>query len=233
MISIDYHERPGVHVLPALPYARNALEPIISARTLSFHYGKHHAGYIDTLNRLIAGTAFEALSLEQLMAASAGKADLAAIFNSAAQAWNHSFYWRSLRPKGGGTPPAALRHIIEGAFGSVETCKNELARAAANVVGNGWVWLVLFAGHIKVLKTNNAETPLNWGMQPLLTLDVWEHAYYLDYQNRRADYFTAVIDKLINWDFVAENLSPAFGMQGIAEAARTARIGSGISLLSH
>jgi Fe-Mn family superoxide dismutase len=189
-----------------MPYAESALEPIISARTIGFHYGKHHAGYVDTLNKLVAGTELEGRSLERLIAATAGKADKAAIFNSAAQTWNHTFYWRSLRPKGGGAPPAVLKERIEAAFGSLDACKKELATAAATEFSSGWAWLVVEAGKLKVIKTNNAETPLTRGMQPLLTIDVWEHAYYLDYQNRRADYVKAVLDKLINWDFAADNL---------------------------
>ncbi len=206
MNRIDALEAPAVHVLPPLPYAENALEPVISGKTIAFHYGKHHRGYVDTLNKLIAGTALESLSLEKLIAATTGKADKAAIFNSAAQAWNHTFYWQSLRPKGGGEPPVALRHKIEAAFGSLEACKKELATAAATEFGSGWAWLVQDVNQLKVVKTDNAETPLTSGMQPLLTIDVWEHAYYLDYQNRRADYVKAVLDKLINWGFAADNL---------------------------
>ena len=137
------------------------------------------------------GTDLRNLSLEQVIATTAGKADKVAIFNNAAQAWNHTFYWRSLRPRGGGEPPAALRHRIEAAFGSLEACRKELATAAATEFGSGWVWLVIDAGQLKVVKTDNAETPLTRGMRPLLTIDVWEHAYYLDYQNRRADYVAA------------------------------------------
>ncbi len=206
MVSIDTSDAPPVHGLPPLPYAESALEPVISAKTLGFHYGKHHKGYVETLNKLIAGTELESLSLEKVIAVTDGKADKATIFNSAAQVWNHTFYWRSLRPKGGGVPPAALRQRIEGAFGSLEACKKALATAAATEFGSGWAWLVLDAGTLKVVKTDNAETPLTNGMQPLLTIDVWEHAYYLDYQNRRADHVNAVLDKLINWGFAADNL---------------------------
>jgi Fe-Mn family superoxide dismutase len=195
-----------LHVLPPLPYAENALDPVITANTIGFHYGKHHKGYVDTLNKLIAGTELVNLSLEQIIAASAGKADKVAIFNNAAQTWNHSFYWRSLRPKGGGEPPAALKQRIEASFGNLDACKKELATAATTQFGSGWAWLVLDADKFKVVKTGNAETPLTKGMKPLLTIDVWEHAYYLDYQNRRADYVNAVLDKLINWGFAAENL---------------------------
>ena len=206
MTAIDTTDKTALHVLPPLPYAENALDPVISAKTIGFHYGKHHQGYVDTLNKLIAGTELADLSLEKLIAETAGKADKAAIFNNAAQAWNHTFYWRSLRPKGGGEPPAALKQLIEASFGTLDACKKELATAATTQFGSGWAWLVLDAGKLKVVKTGNAETPLTKGVKPLLTIDVWEHAYYLDYQNRRADYVNAVLDKLINWGFAADNL---------------------------
>ena len=193
-------------VLPPLPYAENALEPIITAKTMSFHYGKHHKAYVDNLNKLIAGTEYAALSLEKIVTSTAGKPEKAAIFNNAAQNWNHTFYWKSMSPKGGGEPPAALKSKIEAAFGSVDACKKELASTAVSQFGSGWAWLVLDGDKLKVVKTANAETPIASGLKPLLTIDVWEHAYYLDYQNRRADYVAAVLDKLINWDFAAKNL---------------------------
>ena len=194
------------HVLPALPYADNALAPVISANTIGFHYGKHHKGYVDNLNKLAAGTKFAELTLEEIIAATAGKADNAAVFNNAAQAWNHAFYWRSLTPQGGGEPSAVLMKKLEASFGSLAACKKELAAAATSQFGSGWAWLVLDGDAVKALKTGNAETPLTAGLKPLLTIDVWEHAYYLDYQNRRVEYVDAVIDKLINWGFAAENL---------------------------
>ena len=206
MIRIETIDKTALHVLPPLPYAENALDPVISASTIGFHYGKHHQGYVDTLNKLIAGTDLAGLSLEKLVTNTAGKTDKAAIFNSAAQVWNHTFYWRSLRPTGGGEPPAALKCLIEASFGTLDACKKELATAATTQFGSGWAWLVLDAGVLKVVKTGNAETPLTMGVKPLLTLDVWEHAYYLDYQNRRADYVNAVLDKLIHWGFAADNL---------------------------
>jgi superoxide dismutase, Fe-Mn family len=206
MTSIDLMEKPALHVLPPLPYAENALDPVISARTIGFHYGKHHQGYVETLNKLIAGTPLETLSLEKLIAETAGKADKTAIFNNAAQTWNHNFYWSSLRPKGGGEPPAALKQRIEASFGTLDACKKELAKAATTEFGSGWAWLVLQADKLKVVKTDNAETYLTKGAKPLLAIDVWEHAYYLDYQNRRADYVNTVLDKLINWGFAADNL---------------------------
>ena len=173
---------------------------------MSFHYGKHHKAYVDTLNKLLAGTDLAGLSLEQVIAQSEGKADQAAIFNNAAQIWNHTFYWHSMKPKGGGEPPAKLKQLIDASFGDVDACKKELATAATTQFGSGWAWLVLDAGKLKVVKTGNAETPLTKGVKPLLTIDVWEHAYYLDYQNRRPDYANAVLDKLINWGFAADNL---------------------------
>ncbi len=196
----------SVHVLAPLPYAENAMEPVISARTIGFHYGKHHKGYVENLNKLAAGTEFAGMTLEKIVAATAGNPDKAAIFNNASQAWNHTFYWHSLSPKGGGEPPAALKQKIEAAFGTVDACKKELATAATTQFGSGWAWLALDGDKIKVVKTPNADSPLTKNLKPILTVDVWEHAYYLDYQNRRADYVAAVLDKLINWNFAAGNL---------------------------
>ncbi len=196
----------NAHVLPPLPFADNALDPVISANTLSFHYGKHHKAYVDNLNKLVAGTEFADLSLEKVITATAGQADKAGIFNNAAQIWNHTFYWNSLAPKGGGEPPAALKQKIEASFGTLEVCKQELATAATTQFGSGWAWLALDGDKLKVVKTANANVPLTEGMKPLLVIDVWEHAYYLDYQNRRADYVNAVLDKLVNWGFAENNL---------------------------
>jgi len=192
--------------LPALPYPQSSLDPVISANTLGFHYGKHHKTYVDTLNKLIAGTEFADMPLEQIVKATSGKSDHTAIFNNAAQAWNHTFYWRSMKPQGGGEPPAAVKRLLESSFGSVEACKKELATAAVGQFGSGWAWLVQDGGKLKVVKTGNAETPLTGRSKPLLTIDVWEHAYYLDYQNRRVDYVNALLEKLVNWEFAAENL---------------------------
>jgi len=193
-------------VLPPLPYEQSALQPVISANTLSFHYGKHHKTYVDTLNKLVTGTEFSDMSLEQIIKATVDAADRAAIFNNAAQIWNHTFYWHSLKPKGGGEPPAVLKGLIDSSFGGIDACKKELSAAALGQFGSGWAWLVLDGGKLKVVKTGNAHTPLTQAAKPLLTIDVWEHAYYLDYQNRRADYVNAVLDSLINWEFAAENL---------------------------
>jgi Fe-Mn family superoxide dismutase len=191
--------------LAPLPYAENALAPVISANTLRIHHGKHHRGYVDQLNKLVAGTALADLSLQEVVLATAGNAGLAEVFHNAAQAWNHAFYWRSLTPKGS-VASATLTARIDTAFGSAEALKHELAAAASTQFASGWAWLVLDAGKLKVVKTDNAQTPLTEHMKPLLTIDVWEHAYYLDYQNRRADYVSGVLDGLINWGFASENL---------------------------
>jgi Fe-Mn family superoxide dismutase len=192
--------------LPPLPYADNALDPVVSANTLSFHYGKHHKAYVDNLNKLIAGTPLEGQPLEKIILESAGKADKQGVFNNAAQVWNHTFFWNSMRPNGGGQPPAALAQRIERDFGSVDTLKKELLTAATTQFGSGWAWLADDNGKLVVLKTANAELPMTQGKKALLTIDVWEHAYYLDYQNRRPDFVTAVMDKLFNWQFAADNL---------------------------
>jgi superoxide dismutase, Fe-Mn family len=193
--------------LPPLPYPENALEPVISAKTLSFHHGKHHRTYVETANKLIAGTELADLPLDRIVAATAGKADRVSIFHNAAQAWNHGFYWQCLKPRGGGEPPAALKQKMEAAFGSVEACKKELANNAVAQFGSGWAWLVLDGDKLKVLKTGDADTPFTEGLKPLFTIDVWEHAYYLDYQNKRPEHVNAVIDKLANWEFAAQNLA--------------------------
>ena len=192
--------------MPPLPYPENALEPVISARTIGFHYGKHHRGYMTNLNKLIAGTPYADVPLKEIILSTAGKADKTALFNNAAQFWNHSFYWQSLTPKGGGEPPAALRQKMTEAFGSVDACKKALAETTVSQFASGWGWLVVDQGRLKVIKTGNADVPFTKGMTPLLTIDVWEHAYYLDYQNRRADYVAAVLDHLINWEFALQNM---------------------------
>jgi Fe-Mn family superoxide dismutase len=207
MMNTDKIKSASPHVLPSLPYADNALDPVISANTTGFHYGKHHKGYVDNLNKLVAGTEFADLPLEKIITATAGKADKTAIFNNAAQIWNHTFYWKSMRAKGGGEPPASLKQKMETSFGSVDACKKELASVAVSQFGSGWAWLVLDGNELKAIKTSNANVPLTTAMKPLLAVDVWEHAYYLDYQNRRADYVSAVLDKLINWEFALQNAS--------------------------
>src|SRR6202789_2415614 len=193
-------------LLPSLPYEQSALQPVISANTLSFHYGKHHKTYVDNLNKLVTGTEFSDMPLEQIVKASADETNHTAIFNNAAQAWNHAFYWKSLKPKGGGEPPAELKRLMETSFGGVDQCKKELSKAAEAQFGSGWACLVQVGEKLKSVKTPDAMTPLTDSAKPLLTIDVWEHAYYLDYQNRRVDYVNALIDKLANWEFAADNL---------------------------
>jgi len=197
---------PESHALAALPYADTALEPYLSATTVRLHYGKHHKGYIDELNRLVAGTRFADLSLLQTVQATVGRPEHEAIFHNAAQAWNHAFYWRCLTPMGGSVVPRAFKARIESTFGDIDTLRTELRTAATTQFGSGWAWLVLDGNKLKVVKTGNAGIPLTDQLRPLLTIDVWEHAYYLDFKNRRDDYVDAVLDKLINWEFAAENL---------------------------
>jgi superoxide dismutase, Fe-Mn family len=189
-------------VLPDLSYPKDALEPYISSRTLEFHHGKHHKTYVDNANKLLEGTGLENESLEDIIKKTAGDAAKVGIFNNAAQVWNHSFYWKCLKPNGGNPPTGAIARKIDTDFGSYAKLVEELKSAGITQFGSGWAWLVLSGNQLQVTKTINADTPLAHGAKPLLTIDVWEHAYYLDYQNRRADYLTAVIDKLINWDFV-------------------------------
>ncbi|ABB24086.1 MAG: superoxide dismutase [Pelodictyon luteolum] len=194
---------------PALPWAENALEPHISAKTLSFHYGKHHAAYVTNYNNLVGGTPLDEMPIEDVIAQTAGDSSKIGVFNNGAQAWNHSFYWNCLTPNGGGKPSGELAEAIEKDFGGYDAFREELKNAAATQFGSGWAWLVLENGTLKVAKTANAETPMTKGMKPILTIDVWEHAYYLDYQNRRPDYTAAVIDNLINWEFAEENYTAA------------------------
>jgi Fe-Mn family superoxide dismutase len=193
-------------VLPPLPYADDALAPVISANTMSFHYGKHHKAYIDNLNKLCANTEFAGLSLIEIIKKTAGQTDKAGIFNNAAQAWNHGFFWESLAPKHGGKPTGKIASLIDRDFGSYDKFKADFANAAVTQFGSGWAWLVAEQGKLSVRKTSNAETPISGAGMPLLTIDVWEHAYYLDYQNRRADFVGAVIDNLLNWDRANERL---------------------------
>ncbi len=204
--AADSRSQATEFVLPELPYPSSALEPVISANTISFHYGKHHKAYVDNINKLVVGTQYAGMPLEKIIKESYGKADNVSIFNNAAQAWNHNFYWRSLKPKGGGEPPAALKQKIEASFGSVAKCMDELSKAATSQFGSGWAWLVTNGETLKVVKTGNAVNPLTQGLKPLLTIDVWEHAYYLDYQNRRADYVKGIIENLLNWEFAASNI---------------------------
>jgi superoxide dismutase, Fe-Mn family len=192
--------------LPPLPYPDNALEPVISANTLSFHHGKHHKTYIDNLNNLVKGTDYENAPLEKIISETAGKADKVAIFNNAAQTWNHTFYWNSLKGNGGGKPSGRIAQMIDAAFGGYDNFKKEFSTTTVSQFGSGWGWLVVDGGALKIVKTGNADVPFTKGQKPLLTIDVWEHAYYLDYQNRRADYVHAVLNRLMNWEFAAGNL---------------------------
>jgi Fe-Mn family superoxide dismutase len=192
--------------LPPLPYADTALEPVITANTLSFHYGKHHRTYVDNLNNLVKGTDYESATLEKIIAETAGKPDKAPLFNNAAQIWNHTFYWNSMRSGGGGKPSGRLAQLIDASFGGYDNFKKEFSATTVSQFGSGWGWLVVDGGALKVVKTGNAEVPFTKGQKPLLTIDVWEHAYYLDHQNKRAAYVDAVIEKLLNWDFAAQNL---------------------------
>lgn len=192
--------------LPNLPYGKDALAPYISSNTLDFHYGKHHKAYVDNLNKLIAGTDLQEKPLEEIIKTAAKDSAKAGIFNNAAQVWNHSFYWQCLKKSGGGTPTGKISTKINATWGSYDKFAEELKNAGVTQFGSGWAWLVLEGNQLKITKTANADTPIAHGQKPLLTIDVWEHAYYLDYQNRRPDYLSAVIQNLINWDFVNGNL---------------------------
>ena len=195
--------------LPPLPYARDALAPHISSNTLDFHYGKHHQAYVTNLNKLADGTDYAGLSLEDAVQ-KAWSDKNQGVFNNAAQVWNHSFYWSSMGPGAGGAPSGDLASQIDKDFGSYDAFKEAFAQAGATQFGSGWAWLVLANGKLEVRKTPNAETPLTEaGVTPLLTMDVWEHAYYLDYQNKRPDYISTFLDKLVNWDFANANLGAA------------------------
>ncbi len=195
--------------LPPLPYPENALEPHVSARTMSFHHGKHHKGYVDKLNELTAGKPEEQLPLEEVVRRAAKQKG--PLFNNAGQAWNHEFFWQCLTPRGGGAPTGKLAEAVRQSFGSLEDFRKQFRDHAVAQFGSGWVWLVHDGKQLVVTSTPNAETPIAEGKQPLLTCDVWEHAYYLDYQNRRADFVDVFLDKLVSWNFAAENLHRALG----------------------
>jgi Fe-Mn family superoxide dismutase len=192
--------------LPDLPYAKDGLAPYISSNTLEFHHGKHHRAYVDNMNKLIAGTELANESLETIVKKTVGDAAKSGLFNNAAQVWNHSFYWQCMKPNGGGKPNGKVAEKINETWGSFDKFVEELKNAGVTQFGSGWAWLVVDGGKLKVIKTANADTPIAHGIKPLLTVDVWEHAYYLDYQNRRPDYLATFIEKLINWDFVKANL---------------------------
>ncbi len=203
--GIPAHDDPPV-ALPPLPFAENALEPHISAKTVSFHYGKHHRAYVDNVNKLVAGTDLAKLKLEEICRETAGKKEAAAVFNNAAQVFNHTFYWNSMKPGGGGKPSGKIAEAIARDFGGADKLLADFAEAAKTQFGSGWAWLVTDGSKLSVMKTGNADTPIVHGLKPLLTIDVWEHAYYLDYQNRRPDYVKAWLESLANWDFANANL---------------------------
>jgi Fe-Mn family superoxide dismutase len=191
--------------LPPLPYAKDALAPNISANTLDFHYGKHHNAYVTNLNKLAEGKPYASMSLEDAIQAAWEGKDTG-VFNNAAQVWNHTFYWNSMKPNGGGKPTGDIASQIDKDFGSYDAFVEAFKQAGATQFGSGWAWLVLDGGKLSVTKTPNAELPLTSGKKALITMDVWEHAYYLDYQNRRPDYIGTFLDKLVNWDFANANL---------------------------
>ncbi len=199
--------------LPPLPFAKNALEPHMSERTLEFHHGKHHKAYVDTANELIHGTPFEQRSLDEVIRATAKDESKSKIFNNAAQIWNHNFFWRCLAPRGGGKPGGELAQAIDKSFGGYDKFRAEFKEACVSQFGSGWGWLVREKDRLKIIQTADAVNPLALGSQALLTCDVWEHAYYLDYQNRRPDFVESFLDHLVNWEHVAAQL------KGRAEAA--------------
>ncbi len=193
--------------LPPLPYNLSALEPHISEKTLNFHYGKHHQGYVNKLNELLENSPLASKDLEAVIRETAGDSEKTTIFNNAAQVWNHTFYWQSMKPGGGGEPSKDLLKKIDKDFGDFDGFCTKFKEAGVTQFGSGWAWLVEDRGHLKIIKTGNAETPLTQkGITPLLTCDVWEHAYYLDYQNRRPDYVDIFLKHLVNWDFAEKNL---------------------------
>lgn len=195
--------------LPPLPYDHAALEPHISKRTLEFHHDKHHAAYVNNYNAAVKGTELDAQPLEAVIKAVAKDPSKVAIFNNGAQAWNHTFYWKSMKPNGGGAPTGELAKKIDADLGGYDKFVEAFKAAGATQFGSGWAWLVLDGGKLAVTKTPNADLPMAKGQVALLTMDVWEHAYYLDYQNRRPDYIATFLDKLVNWEFAAKNLSQA------------------------
>jgi Fe-Mn family superoxide dismutase len=193
-------------VLPTLPYSKDALEPFISAKTLHYHYGKHHLGYLNKTNKAIAGTKYAGASLATVIEQTRGKTDKTDIFNNAAQVYNHSFYWNSMKPGGGGQPTGRLAQMLETAFGGYNKFAARFSKAAASHFGSGWTWLVTDGKALKIISTANADIPIAHGLKPLLTIDLWEHAYYLDYQNARLDYIQNYLKQLVNWDFATDNL---------------------------
>ena len=204
----------AIFVMEPLPYSQDALAPTISADTMGFHYDKHYAGYVKKANALTKGMGFSGKTAEAVIQATAGDASKAAVFNNAAQAWNHAYFFKCLKPGGGGAPEGLLAEMIDSAFGGFVEFKALFITAAKDQFGSGWVWLVLDGGKLAVVTSANADTPLAHGLIPLFTVDVWEHAYYLDYQNRRVDFVQSVLDNLANWDYVAAQLEKAQPSQG-------------------
>ena len=199
----------GPFQLPPLPWDEGALAPVISPRTVELHYGKHHRAYVNKLNELVAGTRFADMALELVIASTVGGEENRKIFNNAAQAWNHTFFWNCLRPNGGGAAPGRIAKQIDADFGGYAQFREQFSQAAVDCFGSGWAWLVARSGKLEILATSNAATPITMGATPLLAIDVWEHAYYLDYENRRPEFVDAVIDRLLNWEFAAEQLDKA------------------------
>ncbi|MEQ1800949.1 MAG: superoxide dismutase [Gammaproteobacteria bacterium] len=204
--------------LPELPYALDALEPHISRRTLTAHHAHHHALYLEKTQALVKDSLLESASLEEIVLAAAGEEDHA-LFNAAAQAWNHGFYWRSMRPGGGGDAHGDIGRLIEEGFGSQQAFRRAFMAIAGEQFGSGWAWIVLDGDQVRLLTTANAETPLNSPLVPLLAIDLWEHAYYLDHEYRRADYVAAFLAHLVNWDFASENLGVTLAANIAARAA--------------
>jgi superoxide dismutase, Fe-Mn family len=200
---------PGPFQLASLPWDEGALAPVISARTIGLHYGKHHLTYVKKLNELVAGTRYAEMPLEHVIAATVGDKEGQKIFHNAAQTWNHTFFWNCLRPGAGGEPPREIAKSIESDFGGYAKFRDQFSKAAVECFGSGWAWLVQRGGKLEILATSDAATPITMGATPLLTIDVWEHAYYLDYENRRLEFVEAVIERLLNWEFVAEQLERA------------------------
>ena len=189
--------------LPELSFAQNALEPFVSEKTIQFHHGKHHKAYVDNTVKLTTGTELEGKTLEEIILASTRNAEKTGIFNNAAQVWNHSFYWSCIKPGGGGEPTGRVLEIIKSSFGSYQSFVEQFSNAGMTQFGSGWAWLILKENNtLEIIKTPNADTPIAHNLKPILTVDVWEHAYYLDYQNRRADYIKTFLESLVNWDFV-------------------------------
>lgn len=204
--ATQHEDNMDVFTLPELPFAKDALAPHMSAETFDFHHGKHHNAYVGKANELIQGTGLENLSLEEIVKEAKAK-NMGPLFNNVGQHYNHSFFWQCMTPNGGGAPTGALAEKIDASFGSFNVFKDEFVNGGMGQFGSGWVWLVDNNGTLEIAKTANAESPLTEGKTPLLVCDVWEHAYYLDFQNRRPDFLKSFLDNLVNWDFVASNLS--------------------------